>query len=49
VTLVTILAGWYEVRIGMVGEYMGSFLIWESILAVGNHIFGDTLHIVHTA
>ena len=47
--LVTILAGGKEVGVGVVSKNMCPFLVWESILAVGYHILGNTLHIVHTA
>jgi len=45
--LVTILAGWYKVRVRMVGENVCPFLVREAILAVGYHILGYSLHIVH--
>jgi len=45
--LVTILARWYEVRVRMVGENVCPLLVWEAILAVGNHVLWNPLHIIH--
>ena len=44
-TFVTILTRRQKGRVRMVGENVGSFLIWETIFAVGYHILGDSLHI----
>ncbi len=41
--LVTILARGKEVGVGVVSKYMCPFLVWEIILAIGNHILGNPL------
>ena len=44
---VTRLAGWQELRIGVVSKYVRSLLVGETVFTIGYHIFRESLHIVH--